>query len=54
MAKVLSQARCAAFAAFLPSLIRSFTVDNGDEFFDYKDVEQRLGTKQWECLIHRV
>lgn len=47
MAKVLAQAQCAAFAAFLPSLIRSFTVDNGNEFFDYKDVEQRLGTKQF-------
>ena len=53
-AKVLAQAQCAAFAAFPPSFLRSFTVDNGNEFFDYKDVEQRLGTKQWECLIHRV
>ena len=24
-----------------------FTVDNGNEVFDYKDVEQRLGTKQF-------
>lgn len=47
MAKVLAQAQCAAFAAFLTSLIRSFTVDNGNEVFDYKDVEQRLGTKQF-------
>lgn len=46
-AKVLAQAQCAAFAAFPPSLLRSFTVDNGNEFFDYKDVEQRLGTKQF-------
>ncbi len=29
----------------LLSLLRSFAVDNGNKFFDYKDVEQRLGTK---------
>ena len=46
-ANVLTQAQCAAFAAFSPSLLHSFTVDNGKEFFDYKNVEQRLGTKQF-------
>lgn len=46
-AKILAQAQCSAFAAFPPSLLRSFTVDNGNEFFDYKDVEQRLGTKEF-------
>lgn len=44
-AKVLSQAQCAAFASFPASLLRSFTVDNGNEFFDYQAVEQNLGTK---------
>lgn len=46
-AKTLSQAQCAAFAAFPPSLLRSFTVDNGNEFFDYQTVEQRLATKEF-------
>ena len=46
-AKVLSQAQCEAFAPFPPSLIRSFTVDNGNEFFDYQTVEQQLGTKEF-------
>lgn len=46
-AKVLTQAQCSAFAAFPPSLLRSFTVDNGNEFFDYQNVEQRLGTKEF-------
>ena len=44
-ATVLSQAQCAAFASFPPSLLRSFTVDNGNEFFDYRNVEQRLETR---------
>lgn len=46
-AKVLSQAQCAAFASFPPSLLRSFTVDNGNEFFDYQAVENILGTKEF-------
>ena len=46
-AKVLSQAQCAAFASFPPSLLRSFTVDNGNEFFDYQAVEKILGTKEF-------
>lgn len=46
-ATVLTQAQCAAFASFPPSLLRSFTVDNGNEFFDYRNVEQRLGTKEF-------
>ena len=46
-AKVLTQAQCASFAAFPPSLLRSFTVDNGNEFFDYQNVEQQLGTKEF-------
>lgn len=46
-AKVLTQAQCAAFASFPPSLRRSFTVDNGNEFFDYKNVEQQLKTKEF-------
>lgn len=46
-AKLLSQAQCSAFAAFPPSLLRSFTVDNGNEFFDYKNVELQLKTKQF-------
>lgn len=46
-AKVLTQAQCAAFASFPPSLRRSFTVDNGNEFFDYKNVEQQLETKEF-------
>lgn len=46
-AKVLTQAQCAAFAAFPPSLLRSFTVDNGNEFFDYQNMEQQLGTKEF-------
>ncbi len=44
-AKVLTQAMCAMFASFPPSLLRSFTVDNGNEFFDYQNVERLLKTK---------
>ena len=43
-AKTLTDAVCSAFSAFPPSLLRSFTVDNGNEFFDYQNVEQRLNT----------
>lgn len=38
-------AQCTAFALFPPSLLRSFTIDNRNEFFDYQAVEQTLGTK---------
>ena len=38
-AKVLVQAQYSAFAAFLLLLLRSFIMDNRNEFFDYKDVE---------------
>lgn len=43
-AKTLTDTMCSAFSAFPPSLLRSFTVDNGNEFFDYQNVEQRLNT----------
>lgn len=43
-AKTLTGAVCNAFSAFPKSLLRSFTVDNGNEFFDYSNVEQRLET----------
>jgi len=43
-AKTLTEAVCAAFSAFPKSLLRSFTVDNGNEFFGYLDVEKRLNT----------
>ena len=43
-AKTLTDAVCTAFSAFPRSLLRSFTVDNGNEFFDYQNVEQRLDT----------
>ena len=46
-AAVLTQAQCEAFAAFPPSLRRSFTVDNGNEFFDYKQIEETFGTKEY-------
>ncbi len=46
-AKVLTQAQCAAFASFPSSLRRSFTVDNGNEFFDYKTVEKQLKTQEF-------
>ena len=44
-AKTLTDAACAAFSALPQSLLRSFTVDNGNEFFDYLSLEKRLGTK---------
>ncbi len=44
-AKSLTDAMCTAFDRFPPSLKRSFTVDNGNEFFGYRDVEDRLKTK---------
>lgn len=44
-AKTLTEAVCTAFSAFPKSLLRSFTVDNGNEFFDYQNVEKRLGTR---------
>lgn len=43
-AKTLTDAACASFSAFPPSLLRSFTVDNGNEFFGYQDMEERLNT----------
>ena len=43
-AKTLTDTVCTAFSAFPKSLLRSFTVDNGNEFFDYSNVERRLGT----------
>ena len=43
-AKTLTDAVCTAFSAFPRSLLRSFTVDNGNEFFGYQDVEERLNT----------
>lgn len=43
-AKTLTDAACASFSAFPPSLLRSFTVDNGNEFFGYQDIEERLNT----------
>lgn len=46
-ATVLTHAQCAAFASFPPSLLRSFTVDNGNEFFDYQNVERQLGTREF-------
>lgn len=44
-AQTLTDAMCAAFARFPKSLKRSFTVDNGNEFFGYQSVEEQLGTK---------
>lgn len=44
-AKTLTEAVCTAFSAFPKSLLRSFTVDNGNEFFDYQNVEKRLDTR---------
>ena len=44
-AKTLTEAVCNAFSAFPKSLLRSFTVDNGNEFFGYQDVEKQLNTK---------
>lgn len=43
-AKTLTDAACAAFSGFPSSLLRSFTVDNGNEFFEYQDMEKRLNT----------
>lgn len=44
-AKTLNDAMCQAFSGFPASLKRSFTVDHGNEFFGYKDLEERLETK---------
>ena len=46
-ATILTQTLCAAFASFPPSLLRSFTVDNGKEFFDYRNMERQLGTREF-------
>lgn len=43
-AKTLTDAVSTAFSAFSKSLLRSITVDNGNEFFDYKNVELNLNT----------
>jgi len=44
-AETLKDAMCHAFSGFPDSLKRSFTVDHGNEFFGYKDVEKKLETK---------
>lgn len=43
-AKTLTAAVCSSFSAFPSSLRRSFTVDNGNEFFGYQDIEEQLNT----------
>lgn len=43
--QTLTDAMCTAFARFPMSLKRSFTVDNGKEFFGYQEVEDRLSTQ---------
>lgn len=43
-AKTLTQTVCNVFSAFPKSLLRSFTVDNGNEFFDYCNIEEKLNT----------
>lgn len=44
-AKTLNDTMSEAFAGFPVSLKRSFTVDHGNEFFAYKEVEEKLGTQ---------
>ena len=43
-AKTLNDTMCKVFAGFPPSLKQSFTVDHGNEFFAYEEVEKRLKT----------
>ncbi len=43
--KTLNAAMREAFRGFPPSLLRSFTVDHGNEFFGYAEIEEDLGTK---------
>lgn len=44
-AKTLNQAMFQAFARFPNSLKRSFTMDHGNEFFSYAEIEEKLETK---------
>lgn len=44
-AETLNAYWCKAFEAIPPSLRRSFTVDHGNEFFSYYEVEWTLSTK---------
>ena len=44
-AKTLNQAMLQAFARFPSSLKRSFTMDHGNEFFSYAEIEKTLETK---------
>lgn len=44
-AKTLNAAMHEAFQGFPATLLRSFTVDHGNEFFGYAEIEADLGTK---------
>ena len=44
-AATMNQFWCKAFDKFPAALRRTFTVDNGNEFFSYAEVEQKLKTK---------
>ena len=44
-AETLNAYWCKAFEGIPPSLRRSFTVDHGNEFFSYEEVERTLSTK---------